>query len=561
MSDMPTGWQLAPLHELTTKVGSGATPKGGEAAYKASGTPLIRSMNVHFDGLRRDGLAFIDDEQAKALDGVIVRADDVLLNITGASIGRVTTAPQDLEGARVNQHVAIIRPVVGISPVFVARWLGSPSMQRFIADEESGATRQALTKEKILEFQLPVAPLNEQRRIVEKLDAVFDKSRAAKARLERLPALLDKLKRSILAAAFRGDLTRDWRAANPDVEPASVLLGRIRAERRRRWEEGLRAKGKDPKKVAYEEPAPVDTSELPELPAGWAWTNLDAIANVDWGNTSLTKDAYRDSGHTAFSASGPDGFVESWEYEADAVVLSAIGARCGKCFRASGRWTAIKNTITIVPRIQSPELADFLFRYLDEAPAWDRKGGAQPFITLAGARPLLVPLPPVEEQRVMMSRVQEALGSVAALSAASSRQLGRIATVEQAALAKAFRGELVPQDPSDEPASALLSRIRAYRAAEPAKPRRGRAASPAPSETKQVASSAPKAPPTEAEAGEPLELVVAAFQQAQRLTASAIAEATGLDAPDVRKALKALADAGQVRVEGKARGTSYVWNG
>ena len=102
-------WPKCALKTLATKIGSGSTPSGGRASYSTEGIPLIRSMNVHFGGFRETGLVFLNDAQAKQLSNVIVEPDDVLLNITGASIGRVTTAPSAMAGARVNQHVTIIR--------------------------------------------------------------------------------------------------------------------------------------------------------------------------------------------------------------------------------------------------------------------------------------------------------------------------------------------------------------------------------------------------------------------------------------------------------------------
>ena len=104
-------WETRSLKSLATKIGSGATPAGGRESYFSEGIPLIRSMNVHFRGFDRTGLAFLSDQQADELSNVIVQANDVLLNITGASIGRVTIAPVEMAGARVNQHVTIIRPI------------------------------------------------------------------------------------------------------------------------------------------------------------------------------------------------------------------------------------------------------------------------------------------------------------------------------------------------------------------------------------------------------------------------------------------------------------------
>ena len=156
---------------------------------------------------------------------------------------------------------------------------------------------EALTAASLERIPLPLPPLNEQRRIVAKLDAIFEQTRAAKARLERLPALLEKLKRSILAAAFRGDLTKDWRAAHPDVEPASALLDRIRAERRHSWEADLRAKGKDPAKAKYEEPRAAGDGDVPELPSSWTWLSAEQCAwEITVGHLGPMKDRYVNSG-------------------------------------------------------------------------------------------------------------------------------------------------------------------------------------------------------------------------------------------------------------------------
>jgi len=146
------------LKSLATKIGSGATPAGGRESYFSKGIPLIRSMNVHFRGFDRTGLVFLSDEQAKELSNVTVQASDVLLNITGASIGRVTVAPDEMAGARVNQHVTIIRPGPELSPRFLATFIASPFVQRLIDDIQIGATRQALTKGMIEQFEIPLLP-------------------------------------------------------------------------------------------------------------------------------------------------------------------------------------------------------------------------------------------------------------------------------------------------------------------------------------------------------------------------------------------------------------------
>ena len=221
---LPAGWAFGSIEDTTTKVGSGATPKGGKAAYKESGTPLIRSMNVHFDEFRRDGLAFIDDEQAAGLNGAIVNSNDVLLNITGASIGRVSYVPDDLDGGRVNQHVCIIRLDENLSQTYLRYYLSSPKVQDKIAGEEYGVTRPALTKGQVLAFQIPWAPKAEQIRIVSAIESLQERSARAKQALCEVGPLLSQLRQSVLRCAFSGRLTERWRTENPNVEPASELL-------------------------------------------------------------------------------------------------------------------------------------------------------------------------------------------------------------------------------------------------------------------------------------------------------------------------------------------------
>jgi type I restriction enzyme S subunit len=143
-------------------------------------------MNVHFGGFVRHGLAFLNAEQAEKLKNVTVKADDVLLNITGASIGRVATAPKDMEGARVNQHVCILRPSAEIIPPFLELFLASPVVQDLIDDVQVGATREALTKAMIEQFEIPVPSLAEQRRIV--------------AKVGQLMALVDALETQLAAS-------------------------------------------------------------------------------------------------------------------------------------------------------------------------------------------------------------------------------------------------------------------------------------------------------------------------------------------------------------------------
>ena len=198
---LPAGepWPLKPLKSLAVKIGSGATPAGGKESYFTEGIPLIRSMNVHFAGFEPKGLVFLSDEQAKQLANVTVQPSDVLLNITGASIGRVTTAPPEMAGARVNQHVAIIRPIKELDAQFLAKFLASPAIQRMIDDIQVGATREALTKGMIEQFDIPLPPLAEQKRIVAKVDELMALCKRLEAQQQEREAQAGQLARASLA--------------------------------------------------------------------------------------------------------------------------------------------------------------------------------------------------------------------------------------------------------------------------------------------------------------------------------------------------------------------------
>ena len=186
---MKSGWVRKTLAAVTTKIGSGATPLGGEEAYKPTGIPLIRSLNVYDDGFRKTKLARIDDQQAACLSNVVVEPNDVLLNITGASVARSCLAPSDLLPARVNQHVSIIRPVKEkVDPHFLHYLLISKTYKDRLlhTGEDGGSTRQAITKTQLQCFVIEYPEsLLEQRRIVGIVDEAFQAVATAKANAEK----------------------------------------------------------------------------------------------------------------------------------------------------------------------------------------------------------------------------------------------------------------------------------------------------------------------------------------------------------------------------------------
>jgi type I restriction enzyme S subunit len=496
---LPDGWSWATLENVATKVGTGATPKGGSKAYKLSGIPLIRSMNIHFDGFKREGLALLDDEQAEALNNATVKANDVLLNITGASIGRVSQVPIDLAGARVNQHVCIIRLAEPLDHAFLRYYLSSPSVQEAILGAEYGVTRQALTKGQVLAFKIPWPPLAEQRRIVAKIEALKERSQQAREALADVEPLLEQFRQSVLTAAFRGDLTTDWRAAHSHIEPASELLHRIRTERRRRWEQAeldkYETKGQKPPKNwqdKYEEPEPMDDSDLPELPDGWCWASIDIISEVVRGASPRPAGdpRYFDGDHTPWITVGEitkddeiyltntatylteAGRVASRFIPSEILLLTNSGATLGvpKITKIGG---CINDGSVAIISV-SGQFQLYLYFYLlslTESFRRINQGAAQPNLNTGIVRQITVPVAPAAEQEEIIKSLNIALATYRSLKREIPELSGQMDQLDQSILAKAFRGELVPQDPNDEPASALLSRIREQRMqqAEPAK--------------------------------------------------------------------------------------------
>lgn len=204
------GWEEKKLSEITTKIGSGATPRGGDASYKPSGIPLIRSLNIYDDGFHYRKLAFLDEEQADALSNVIVEENDVLLNITGASIARCCVPPADVLPARVNQHVSIIRPISNaILPKFLQYLLTSNFYKSSLlkVGEGSGATRQALTKSQLQNFIVSFPrSLQKQSELITALFEVETLSKKIMEMYEGKSLAYNELKQSLLQQAFSGQL-------------------------------------------------------------------------------------------------------------------------------------------------------------------------------------------------------------------------------------------------------------------------------------------------------------------------------------------------------------------
>lgn len=179
---LPAGWSWARLGEICSKTGSGSTPRGGKEVYRTSGVPFLRSQNVYDDGLRLNDVAYIDRSTHERMSGTRVAPGDLLLNITGGSMGRCCLVPKDFEQANISQHVAIIRVVVEGMEEFLHGLVLSPYFQDYVFAEQTGAGRGGLPKSRMDLIPVALPPFAEQHRIV--------------ARVHELLSLCDQIERS-----------------------------------------------------------------------------------------------------------------------------------------------------------------------------------------------------------------------------------------------------------------------------------------------------------------------------------------------------------------------------
>ena len=253
------GWGSLRLGEVCNKIGSGATPRGGKEVYLRNGPyALIRSQNVHNDCFRHDGLVFISEKQAAQLENVEVHSDDVLLNITGDSVARACQVAPDILPARVNQHVAIIRPdPTKLSPQFLMYFLVCPEVQAMLLSwAGSGGTRNALTKGMIESFDVRApTDVNEQRAIAHILGTLDDKIELNR----RMNDTLEAMARALFKSWF------------VDFDPVRAKM-----------------EGRDPalpKHIADLFPDLFVDSELGEIPEGWEVKTLRECMNLTMGQS------------------------------------------------------------------------------------------------------------------------------------------------------------------------------------------------------------------------------------------------------------------------------------
>jgi type I restriction enzyme S subunit len=199
---IPEQWTVAKLKNYTTKLGSGITPTGGRQVYVKKGIPLIRSQNVHFDGLKLDDVAYITQIIHDEMKSTKLQDNDVLLNITGASLGRCTFIPANFGEGNVNQHVCIIRPKTNLNAIFLSYFLSSYVGQKMIFRSPNGLSREGLNFKEIGSFQILIPSLQEQEKIV----SIISKIIHVLGRHQRRSVSLENLKKGLMQKLLTGKI-------------------------------------------------------------------------------------------------------------------------------------------------------------------------------------------------------------------------------------------------------------------------------------------------------------------------------------------------------------------
>lgn len=477
MSDhrtLPTGWGHAKLGDVAKLInGDRGKNYPSKSEFVSEGVPFINAGHLNGGSIDENDLNFISEERFNLLGSGKIEPNDILYCLRG-SLGKAAVV-RNIEQGAIASSLVIIRAQAIVSPTYLYYFLVSPLGIAEIQKYDNGSAQPNLSAANVKSYRLPLAPLPEQHRIVSKIEELFSDLDAGVSALERAKANLKRYRASVLKAAVEGRLTADWRAANPDVEPATELLHRILTTRRQTWEANQLAEyerqGKKPPagwQEKYKEPNTVDAAKLPKLSGGWTWACVDQVGKVQLGRQRAPKHHNGPNMRPYLRVANvfenridisdvmemnftPDEY-DTYKLEYGDILLNE-----GQSFELIGRPAMYRDEVpgacftnTLVRFRAAGELdRDFAFRVFL---AYLKNGRFQKIASITvniahlGAgrfAELEFPLPPLEEQRKIVEVIDHHFSLIDASTRIMNASLRRAKRLRQSILKRAFEGKLL----------------------------------------------------------------------------------------------------------------------
>lgn len=461
---LPENWVWTNLETICKYIQRGKSPKYIETSI----AKVVSQKCVQWSGFDINVARYIDESSLKSYsEERFLRRNDILWNSTGTgTIGRVALIEDELEGIVVaDSHVTVVRANNNIADSrLLYRWLSSPYVQDKLNNSWSGSTNQVeLNLTTVKKQSVPIPPVNEQKRIAEKVERLLNKIEEAKELIEEAKETFELRRASILDKAFRGEITKRWRRVNENVENAEVIYRKIK--------DAQTGKGKKIKDINQDE---INYN----LPLTWKWVRLGDVFIITSGGTpSRTVSEYYE-GQIPWIKTGEI----KWNYiyaseeriTPDAVANSSAkllpkntvlvamygqGLTRGRAAMLGIDATCNQAVCALLPNDYI--LPEFLFYYFMEGYQRFRqvaKGGNQENLSATVISDFLFPLPPLEEQREIVLILNNIFKKETLINELITLDL-TVEELEQSILSKAFRGELGTNDPSEESAIDLLKEM------------------------------------------------------------------------------------------------------
>ncbi|HEX8047498.1 restriction endonuclease subunit S [Rhizobium sp.] len=456
MSELPRGWGEDEAWNICELVQSGGTPK--EGFIDKPGVPFLKVYNIVDQKIDFEYRPqFIDvDIHRSSMAKSQAYPGDVLMNIVGPPLGKVAVIPDSFPTWNVNQALTIFRPSEAVTSEWLYYFLcGGNSVKSVINETRGSAGQVNISLSQCRAFKLPLPPLAEQKRIVAKLDALNAKSARARTELARIETLVSRYKQAVLSKAFSGDLTREWRKVASTVWPwRSEFWGDC----------GETLNGRAFPSGDYCE------SGVRLLRPG----NLGASGDVFWNekNSRFLPDKY--------AVEFPKHFIKGEEILINLTAQSLEDQFLARaCLSSASDEFMLNQRIGLFrPRNMIPKFCLFALkspRFRGFVDNGMNSGSLIQHVHTKQLEQYEFEVPDIEEQHEIVRRIESAFAKIDRLAKEAERALELVGRLDEAILAKAFRGELVRQDENVEPAEHLLARIRAERETAP-KTKRGRRA-------------------------------------------------------------------------------------